>query len=87
MTIRMKNYALKARKSDMSKTHRIARIFRDLRLERFGSLTQFEKATGLKGVTAGSYERGDRHCTLERADEILSHYGLELTITEIDSQE
>ncbi len=67
--------------------HRVARIFRDLRLEKFGSLAEFEKATGIKAVVEGSYERGDRRCTLERADEILSHYGLRLTITEIDSEE
>lgn len=66
----------------MAKPHRIVSILRDLRLEKFGSLAKFEDETGIKAVVEGSYERGDRHPTIERVDEILSHYGLELSVRE-----
>lgn len=36
------------------------------------------RRTGIAGVVVGSYERGDRRVTLDRADQILAEFGLEL---------
>jgi transcriptional regulator with XRE-family HTH domain len=48
------------------------------------SLRDVEDLDGTKAVVLGSYERGDRHPSLKRADEVLKFYGKKLAIVDSD---
>lgn len=60
---------------------RFGRMLRDLRLEKYGSLAKMADATGIPAVVIGSYERGDRRPTIQRYNEILALFDLELGVT------
>ncbi len=57
---------------------------RDLRHATGRSLHQVEVKHGINAVVLGSYERGDRNATLNRAEEILNAYGYTLKAVPID---
>ena len=64
----------------MTTTEEIAARLRSIRIERKLTLLQIEKLTSgaIRAVSLGSYERGDRALSINRAIEIASFYDLPL---------
>jgi len=63
-------------------THPLGAQLRNLRYGADLSLQQLEETSAgqWKAVVVGSYERGDRRITVERADELLARYGRQLAV-------
>ncbi len=60
--------------------HPICAQIRQLRQASGLTLAQFERRHGVKAIVLASWERGDRHPTLEAVDAVLGYFGLELAI-------
>ena len=58
--------------------HHVCKAMRDLRHAGGYSLQAAAEITGVPDIVIGSYERGDRHCNLEKAEQILNGYGYTL---------
>jgi len=68
--------------------HWIGPTLRELRQSMGLSLAQFEAKFGVSAVVFGSYERGDRRPSLEKADEILrTAFGKKLVVVDCDPSE
>jgi len=68
--------------------HWIGAKFRELRQAMGLSLSQFETKFGISAVVMGSYERGDRRPSLEKADELLrTAFGKKLIVVDCDYEE
>lgn len=65
-------------------SHEIFAQLRELRQATGLSLAQLEARTGHRAIVVGSWERGDRHPTVEALDELLRVYGRRLAIVPID---
>lgn len=55
-------------------------ILRDLRRKAGYSLDGVEARAGFRSVVVGSYERSDRRPTVERAEQLLGFYGMQLAV-------
>lgn len=58
--------------------HPLGRKLRELRERARMSLSSQERVTKIPAVVVGSYERGDRSMSVERADYLLNAYGRKL---------
>src|SRR5688572_10900296 len=63
--------------------HWIGPRLRELRQAAGLSLAQFQEKTSVPAVAMGSYERGDRRATVERADELLAIFGKKLAVVDL----
>ncbi len=67
-----------------NKVHPVCKQLRDLRTQSGYSLLQAQSVIGVNAIVMGSYERGDRQPTLNKAEDLLNFYGYTLVAVRKD---
>lgn len=64
--------------------HWFGPLLRELRRSSGLSLAQFQEKTGVPAVVMGSYERGDRKASLDRAEDLLAFFGKKIVVVDAE---